>query len=29
MTCDYEEIYSRFYRLMTDPSFYKQDEDFA
>lgn len=29
MTCDYEEIYSRFYRLMTDSSFYKQDEDFA
>ena len=29
MTYDYEDIYSRFYQLIDDPSFFKLDESYA
>ena len=29
MTCDYNEIYSKFYVSMTDPEFYKMDESYV
>lgn len=29
MTCDYEDIYSRFYNLISDPDFFKYDSDYA
>lgn len=29
MTCDYEKIYSRFYRLVNDPKFFDLEESYA
>lgn len=29
MTCDYEKIYSRFYRLVNDPNFFDLEESYA
>lgn len=29
MTCDYEKIYSRFYRLVNDPKFFDVEENYA